>query len=203
MYFWYKLFTYLFYPLAPIYLYFRKIKKKEDPKRYIEKLSQIKLERNNGFLIWFHVASVGEAMSILPLIENFIQEEKIKKILLTSITFSSGKILEKRYKKNLKVVHQFLPFDVPILTNKFLEHWKPNLSIFIDSEIWPNLITQISKRKIPILLLNARITKKTFLRWKLLINFAKKICTKYKDNSSIFTFRYSSICKPVFRSLDS
>ena len=179
MHFWYILFTYLFYPFAPIYLYFRKLRKKEDSTRYKEKLSKINTLRDEGFLIWIHVASVGEAMSTLPLIENFIQEKKIKKILLTSITLSSGKILEKRYKKNSKVVHQFLPFDVPVLTNKFLEHWKPNLSIFIDSEIWPNLITQISKKKIPLLLLNARITEKTFKRWKLIINFAKKIFGKF------------------------
>ena len=179
MQFWYKFFTYLFFPFAPIYLYFRKLRKKEDSARYKEKLSKINTPRGEGFLIWLHMASVGEAMSTLPLIENFIQEEKIKKILLTSITFSSGKILEKRYKKNSKIVHQFLPLDVPVLTNKFLEHWKPNLSIFIDSEIWPNLITQVSKRKIPLLLLNARITEKTFKRWKLLMNFAKKIFEKF------------------------
>ena len=179
MHFWYKLFTYLFLPIAPIYLLFRKIKKKEDPKRYKEKLSKINTPREEGFLVWLHVASVGEAMSILPLIENFIQEEKIKKILLTSITFSSGKILEKRYEKNSKVIHQFLPLDVPTLINKFLEHWKPNLSIFIDSEIWPNLITQINKKKIPLLLLNARITRKSFERWRLLKNFSKKIFEKF------------------------
>ena len=98
-------------------------------------------------MVWFHVASVGEAMSILPLIESCIEEKKIDKILLTSITLSSGKILKKRFNKNVKVFHQFLPLDVPILTNKFLDHWKPNLSIFIDSEIWPNLISQISKKK--------------------------------------------------------
>ena len=162
MYFWYKILTYLFYPLAPIYLQFRKLRKKEDLKRYKEKLSQINTPRNSGFLIWFHVASVGEAMSILPLIENCIEEEKINKILLTSLTLSSGKILEKKYDQNLKVTHQFLPLDISILTNKFLEHWKPNLSIFIDSEIWPNLIFQINEKKIPLLLVNARITKKTF-----------------------------------------
>tara|TARA_Y100001960_G_C14477435_1_gene730096 strand:+ start:624 stop:857 length:234 start_codon:yes stop_codon:yes gene_type:complete len=76
MYFWYKFLTYLFYPFAPIYLYLRKLKKKEDPKRYIEKLSNINLKRDNGFLIWIHVASVGEAMSILPIIEEFIKEKK-------------------------------------------------------------------------------------------------------------------------------
>ena len=179
MYFWYKLLTYLFYPFAPIYLYFRKLRKKEDSVRYREKLSKINMPRKDGFLIWFHVASVGEAMSILPLIESCIEEKKINKILLTSITLSSSKILEKRFSQNEKVVHQFLPLDIPILTSKFLEHWKPNLSIFIDSEIWPNLILQINKKKIPLLLVNARITKKNFVRWKLLISFAKKIFGKF------------------------
>ena len=179
MYFWYKLSTYLFYPFAPIYLFIRKIKNKEDSTSYKEKLSRIEIAREEGFLIWFHVASVGEAMSILPLIESCIEEEKIDKILLTSITLSSGKILKKRFNKNVKVFHQFLPLDVPIWTNRFLDHWKPNLSIFIDSEIWPNLISQISKKKIPLLLVNARITKKSFDRWKLIISFAKKIFGKF------------------------
>ena len=179
MHFWYKFFTYLLYPFAPIYLYFRKLRKKEDSSRYKEKLSKINSPRGEGFLIWFHVASVGEAMSILPLIENCTLEQKINKILITSITLSSGKILEKRFNQSAKAIHQFLPLDIPVLTNKFLEHWKPNLSIFVDSEIWPNLILQISKKNIPLLLLNARITKKTFNRWKFLLNFAKKIFEKF------------------------
>ena len=179
MHFLYKFFTYLFYPFAPIYLHIRKLRNKEDSNRYKERLSKINKPRSEGILIWFHVASVGEAMSILPLIENFIQDQKINKILITSITLSSGKILEKRFSQNPKVIHQFLPLDVPVLTNKFLDHWKPNLSIFIDSEVWPNLIFDISKRKIPLLLINARITKKSFLRWKLVVNFAKKIFEKF------------------------
>ena len=179
MYYWYKFFTYLFYPFAPIYLYFRKIRKKEDPIRYKEKLSKINIERGGGFLVWFHVASVVEAMSILPLIDRCIEEEKIDKILITSITLSSGKILEKKYIENPKINHQFLPLDMIVSINKFLNHWKPNLSIFIDSEIWPNLILKISQKKIPILLVNARITKKSFDRWKFVINFAKKIFGKF------------------------
>ena len=179
MYLWYKLFTYLLYPFAPVYLYFRKIRKKEDSIRFKEKLSKINILREEGFLIWFHVASVGEAMSILPLVNSFIKDQKINKILITSITLSSGKILEKKFDQNRKVIHQFLPLDIAILTNKFLEHWKPNLCIFIDSEIWPNLILNISKKKIPLLLINARITKKTFAKWKLVINFAKKIFEKF------------------------
>ena len=83
MYFWYKILTYLFYPFAPIYIYFRKINGKEDPQRYKEKLSKIIVSRDKGFLIWIHMASVGEAMSVLPLIENFIEDKKVSKILLT------------------------------------------------------------------------------------------------------------------------
>ena len=179
MYFWYKIVTYLFYPFAPIYLFFRKVRKKEDPLRYKEKISKIEVNRGSGFLIWFHVASVGEAMSIIPIIENCIEDKKISRILLTSITLSSGKILYKKYGKNIKVTHQFLPLDVPIYIKKFLNHWKPSLSVFIDSEIWPNLILQTNSRKIPLVLLNARITKKTFERWKLLISFANKIFSKF------------------------
>ena len=179
MYLWYKLFTYLLYPFTPVYLYFRKIRKKEDSIRFKEKLSKINILREEGFLIWFHVASVGEAMSILPLVNSFIKDQKINKILITSITLSSGKILEKKFDQNPKVIHQFLPLDIAVLTNKFLEHWKPNLCIFIDSEIWPNLILNISKKKIPLLLINARITKKSFAKWKLVINFAKKIFEKF------------------------
>ena len=179
MYYWYKFITFFFYPFAPVYLYFRKIRKKEDSIRYKEKLAKINIERGEGFLIWFHVASVGEAMSILPLIDGCIKEKKINRILITSITLSSGKILEKRFNNNPKINHQFLPLDIIPLINKFLNHWKPNLSVFIDSEIWPNLILKINEKKIPLLLVNARITKKSFDRWKLVMSFAKKIFGKF------------------------
>ena len=179
MYYWYKFITFFFYPFAPVYLYFRKIRKKEDSIRYKEKLAKINIERGEGFLIWFHVASVGEAMSILPLIDGCIKEKKINRILITSITLSSGKILEERFNNNPKINHQFLPLDIISLINKFLDHWKPNLSIFIDSEIWPNLILKINEKKIPLLLVNARITKKSFDRWKLVVGFAKKIFGKF------------------------
>ena len=179
MYFWYKLLTYLFYPFTPFFLFLRKLKKKEHSIRYKEKLSQINTPRGEGFLIWFHVVSVGEAISILPLIENFEQDEKIKRILITSITVSSAEVLKKKFNKNTKVIHQFLPLDIPKFVKNFLKHWSPNLSIFIDSEIWPNLIFQIKERNIPLLMVNGRITKKTFSRWKFSKNFSKKIFEKF------------------------
>ena len=126
MYYWYKFFTYFFYPFSPIYLYFRKLRKKEDAIRFKEKLSKINISRDNGFLLWFHVASVGEAMSILPLVENLEKEKKIDKILITTITLSSAEVLKKRFIGNEKIIHQFLPLDIPKYTNKFLNHCSPN-----------------------------------------------------------------------------
>ena len=179
MFFWYKLLSYLFYPFSYFFLHFRRIKKKEHNLRYKEKLSEIKVERGSGYLVWFHVASVGEAMSILPLIDSLKEEKKINKILITTITLSSSQILNKRFEGDEKVIHQFLPLDIPVFVSKFLNHWKPNLAIFIDSEIWPNLITGIKQKDISLLLINGRITKKSFLRWNLFNNFAKKIFNNF------------------------
>ena len=171
MYFWYKLFTYLFYTFAHFFLFLRKLRNKEHPIRYKEKLSKIYTPRGNGCLIWFHVASVGEGLSILPLVENFERDEKIQKILITSVTLSSSEVLEKKLSNNKKTTHQFLPFDVPKFVSKFLNHWSPDLAIFIDSEIWPNFIFQIKEKNIPLLLVNGRITKKSFNRWNFLNKF--------------------------------
>ena len=154
-------------PLSNVYLILRKLKKKEHPNRYKEKLSNIEINRPKGSLIWLHMASVGETISVIPLIEKFEKDEKIQSILLTTLTVSSSDVIKKKFNNNKKIIHQFAPLDIPNLVNKFLKHWSPNLSIFIDSEIWPNLITEIKKNDIPLVLVNARITKKTFLRWKI------------------------------------
>ena len=118
---------------------------------------------------------LGEVIKEAKSYINFEKEKKINRILITTITLSSAEVLQKRFKQNEKIVHQFLPLDIPKFINKFLNHWSPNLSIFIDSEIWPNLIFHIKERNIPLLLVNGRITKKTFLRWKFLKNFKKNI----------------------------
>ena len=179
MYFWYKFIAYIFLLFSPIYFFLRRLKNKEHSTRYKEKLSKINLMRGDGFLIWFHVASVGEAMSIFPLIENFEEDEKINRILITSITLSSAEVLKKKFTHNQKILHQFLPLDIPGLVDKFLDHWSPNLSIFIDSEIWPTLIFKIKKKNIPLLLVNGRLTKKSFSRWSLIKNFSKSIFEKF------------------------
>ena len=159
---------------APIILKVRIYKQKEDKNRYKEKLCIIKKKRNLGKLVWFHAASVGELMSIIPILEKFEKIKEIKTILITTNTISSSRIFEKKIKSK-KIIHQFLPFDKLIFTKKFLRHWLPDLVIFVESEIWPNFIFNIKNKKIPLILLNARITKKTYLRWKKIPSFAKLV----------------------------
>ena len=131
----------------------------------------------NGKVIWFHGSSVGEILSIMPLIEKLEKNKKVKQILITSSTLSSSKVLEK-YKFN-KTTHQFFPIDSNIIVNKFLNYLKPSVVFFIESEIWPNLIHNLYKRKIKIALINARITNKTFKKWFKLLNFSKNIFSKF------------------------
>ena len=164
--------------ISPIIIIYRIIKNKEDKKRFLEKFSFPSRKKNNENLIWFHGASVGEIMSIIPLIKNYEKDKSIKQILITSSTLSSSKILEKY--KFKKIIHQFYPIDHVIFTNKFLQYWKPKVAIFIESEIWPSMYQIINQKNIPIILLNARLTKKTFFRWDKISFFSKNIFNKIK-----------------------
>ena len=162
--------------LSPIIIIFRLIKGKEDLKRFKEKLCFFSINKDKGKLIWFHGASVGEIQSIVPLIEKIEKNKNIKKILITSNTLSSSKIVKKF--KFKKVIHQFFPIDTNYHSNKFINYWKPSVAFFIDSEIWPNMIINLKKKNIPIIILNGRITKKTFERWKFFSNFSNFIFSK-------------------------
>jgi len=169
----YRLLINLILLLSPLIIFLRLIKKKEHLIRFKEKFCFFSKKRKSGNLIWFHGASVGEIKSIAPLIEKLEKERKINQILITSSTLSSSKIFEKF--KFKKTIHQFFPVDSFSFTKKFLNYWKPSLAIFIDSEIWPNMLLNINKKNIPAILLNARITKKSFKRWMYFSSFAQKI----------------------------
>ena len=173
----YRLLTILILILSPIILIIRLFKKKEDPKRFKEKFCFFSKKKIKGKLIWFHGASVGELQSIVPLVEKLNENKKIKQILITSNTLSSSKIISKF--KFKKVIHQFFPIDVNFFSKKFLNYWKPSIAFFIDSEIWPNMLLNLKHNKIPIILLNGRITKKTFTRWLIFSNFANSIFDKF------------------------
>ena len=164
----YQTLTTIFYPLFIIIIYLRKLSGKEDPIRFKEKIffsPKFKI-LNKDNLIWFHGASIGEIQSIVPIINRLIEKDVNTSILISSVTLSSGKLVEEEFKKHKNIYHYYFPLDIPYLINKFLNEFKPKMIGFIDSEIWPNFICEIKKRKIPLILINGRITKKTFKRWK-------------------------------------
>ena len=177
MLFIYRILINLILILSPIILIFRFFKRKEDTKRFKEKFCYFSQRKRNGKLIWFHGASVGELQSIIPLLERLEKNKDISQILITSNTLSSSKIIENyRFRK---IIHQFFPIDTNFFSKKFVNYWKPSVAFFIDSEIWPNMIYNLNKKNIPTILLNGRITRKTFNKWRIFPNFAKEIFSKF------------------------
>ncbi len=173
MFLFYQIIISLLIITSPIIILYRLIKNKEDKNRFIEKISIPSKKRMRGNLLWFHGASVGEILSIIPLVKIYEKNKSINQILITSSTLSSSRIFEKF--KFKKTIHQFYPIDHILFTKKFLNYWKPNIAIFIDSEIWPSMFKNLNEKKIPLVLLNARLTEKTFNRWIKIKNFADKI----------------------------
>ena len=149
---------------------------KEDKKRFKEKFCLFSKRNNSEETIWIHGASVGEILSIIPIIKELEKDKNVKKILLTSSTTSSASVVLKF--KFKKTVHQYYPLDINFLTKFFINYWKPKIAIFVDSEVWPNMYKNLYRKKIPLILLNARITKKSFNRWKFFPNFSKAIFSK-------------------------
>ena len=171
----YLILTYLAHPFLSLILKFRVKKKKEDKYRYKEKLGISNIVNTNN-VIWFHVASLGEIKSILPVVKHYQQDNDLK-ILITSVTLSSYFF----FKENLQsknTIHQFAPLDSPIIISKFLKRWRPKVSIFIESEIWPNMIMQTCKVS-KLILLNCRISINSFKRWRLFKKTFQNLIKKF------------------------
>ena len=178
----YRILTNILYPFLFILLLIRIFFKKEDPKRYKEKIFINNQERNNIFksnLIWFHAASIGEFKSIMPIIKEINLKKKNYEFLITTNTRSSGNLALLEFEKFNNIHHRFMPYDVGHLIEKFLNVWQPKNIILVDSEIWPNLILKAHQKKIPLALINARLTKKSFNRWNIFPKTAKKIFGKF------------------------
>ena len=173
MFFLYQILITILLILSPLIIFFRILKKKEDRKRYKEKFCFPSKRRINGNLIWFHGSSVGELLSILPLVQVLEKNKSINQILITTSTLSSAQIFKKYNLK--KTVHQFFPIDSIFFSYKFLNYWKPTIAIFIESEIWPSIFRVLNKKNIPLVLLNARITKKTFKKWISVKEFSNSV----------------------------
>jgi 3-deoxy-D-manno-octulosonic-acid transferase len=149
-------------PLAPAMIKRRLRLGKEDPARVGERRGVSRDVRPHGPLVWIHGASVGEVLAAAALIEN-LRALNIR-ILLTSGTVTSASIVAKRFPAD--IIHQYVPYDSPRYVARFLDHWRPSLALFIESDLWPNLILSSSARRLPMVLINGRMSHRSFPRWR-------------------------------------
>ena len=150
--------------MAPLLLGLRERRGKEEPLRRNERLGQPRVKRPAGRLAWFHAASVGETNAILPLMSALAEQRPALSFLLTTGTVTSAKLAAQRL--GPRAIHQYAPLDAPEYVASFLDHWRPDLAVFTESEIWPNLILESSARGIPLALVNGRMTQRSFRRWR-------------------------------------
>ncbi|MDC7684937.1 glycosyltransferase N-terminal domain-containing protein [Asticcacaulis sp. BYS171W] len=154
----------LFHTFVPTLLWQRAARGKEDPQRLNERLGVTTTARPDGSLIWFHGVSVGESVSALPVINQLLNDHPGLRILITTATTTSAEILSKRLPEG--VIHQYAPVDTPQAVEAFLNHWRPDLAVYIESDIWPNQLIALDKRGTPRLLISARITERTYKGWQ-------------------------------------
>jgi 3-deoxy-D-manno-octulosonic-acid transferase len=173
----YRKATSLARPLTPLLLRVREWRGKEEPARRRERFGVASLTRPGGALAWFHAASVGETNAVLPLIEALAERRPALSFLLTTGTVTSARLAAKR--PVARTVHQYVPLDAPQYVARFLDHWRPDLAIFTESEIWPNLILESSARDIPLALINARMTKRSFRRWRRFPSLSRPLFSRF------------------------
>ena len=160
----YRKATYLFYPLIAAYLAVRKARGKEDLTRFGERMGYASKPRPEGKLVWLHGASVGETLSALPLIKKIQELYPSVHILVTSGTVTSAQLMEKRLSGT--AFHQYVPIDCMPQVTRFIDHWKPDLALWLESEFWPNILSVVSDRNVPLMLINGRVSDKSLERWK-------------------------------------
>ncbi len=160
-------------PLLPLWLRVREKQGKEDGQRRNERVGAAGLPRPQGKLIWFHAASMGESSSVLPLIKSLREMYPDMFILLTTVTVTSARHVATRLPEG--ALHQFAPVDTPQAVRKFLHHWRPDMAVWVESELWPNMIFTAHARGIPLVLLNARISARSFARWQTFRSFVQRM----------------------------
>jgi 3-deoxy-D-manno-octulosonic-acid transferase len=158
----YRLITAMAVPLATMALAHRLKRGKEIAARLQERRGESSVARPDGQLVWVHAASVGEMLAILPLIDR-IRAHDIT-VLVTAGTVTAAELAERRLPQG--VIHQFAPLDLPQFVGRFLDYWRPNLALFVESDLWPNLIMAGADRGIPLILVNGRVSERSFQRWR-------------------------------------
>jgi 3-deoxy-D-manno-octulosonic-acid transferase len=150
---------------------------KEDPARVSERMGQASVERPEGRLAWFTASSVGEAVSLLELLRRIGRERPDLTCLVTTVTTTSAEHLAPRLPP--RCLHQFAPVDVLPWVGRFLDHWRPDLAVWTESELWPATLTETHRRGIPMLLLNARISERSFRRWRAARGMARGLLARF------------------------
>lgn len=158
----YRLLTAAATPLAPALIAHRLKRGKELAARLNERYGESKVARPPGPLVWVHGASVGELLSVIPLIGRI--REKGFDVLCTSGTVTSASLAERRLPRG--VIHQFVILDTPRFVERFFDHWQPDLALFVESDLWPNLIVTSAERGVPLILVNGRVSERSFHRWR-------------------------------------
>ena len=160
----YRMLTRPLSPIAVAYLAQRRKRGKEDPIRLRERRGIASAARPQGPLVWIHAASIGEATAALGLIERLLSSRPGLAILVTTGTVTSARLLESRLPERAR--HQFVPADLPHWVARFLDHWHPDLALWVESELWPNLVLATRARGIPMVLVNARLSARSYRRWQ-------------------------------------
>lgn len=171
--FLYKVFIYLLTPFIFILLWVRYLRGKEDKTRFSERLGKSLLPRPSGKLVWMHGASVGECLSMMPLIKKILAEDKTAHVMVTSGTVTSAALMAKRLPE--RAFHQYIPVDFSWAAKRFIRHWQPDVVLWFESDFWPNTLSAIHAAKIPLILLNGRISDKSFARWQKALWFIKPL----------------------------
>lgn len=151
---------------------------KEDPERYGERLGRPGAPRPDGPLIWIHAASVGEALSVQELIRRLHEDRPDTTMLLTTGTRTSAELLASRLPRG--ALHQFAPIDTKPAVEGFLNHWQPDLAIWIESELWPRMIHDTDARGIPMMLMNARMSPDSYSKWRWMRGLAKALLGRFR-----------------------
>ena len=173
----YRLLARLIEPLAPRLLDARAKQGKEDPARVDERLGLASVARPAGDLVWLHGVSVGETLSLLPVVERLRDKRPDLAVLVTSGTLTSATLLARRLPAG--VIHQFAPVDTPGAVGAFLDHWRPCAAVFVESELWPNLILEARRREVRLILASARITERTVEGWRRFPAAAREVLTAF------------------------
>lgn len=156
-------------PALRLWLQYRARQGKEDPERLPERRGIASGPRPGGPVLWIHAASVGESLSVLPLLQSVMTARPSWSAVLTTGTRTSARLLPSRLHEigAGRVIHQFVPLDHPRWVGRFLDHWQPNLALWVESELWPNLLKACRERGIPSVLVNGRMSEHSFQRWRL------------------------------------